>query len=54
MRPSFIARIRVALELQKQRKALYSLTDTQLSDIGLTRKEARQEYAKSLWVSATL
>ena len=47
--PSFIRRISAALELRKQRKALYSLTNTQLSDIGLTRSEAATEYAKSFW-----
>ena len=49
-RPSIIARITAALELRKQRKALYSLTETQLSDIGLTREDAVKEYAKPLWV----
>ena len=49
-RPSLIARITAALELRKQRKALYSLTETQLSDIGLTREDAVKEYAKPLWV----
>lgn len=48
-RPSIIVRITAALELRKQRKALYSLTDAQLDDIGLTRKEAATEYAKSFW-----
>ena len=48
-RPSIIARITAALELRKQRKALYSLTDEQLIDIGLTRKEVATEYAKSFW-----
>jgi uncharacterized protein YjiS (DUF1127 family) len=48
-RPSIIARITVALELHKQRKALYSLTDLQLNDIGLTRRQAATEYAKSIW-----
>lgn len=48
-RPSLIARITAALELRKQRKALYSLTDAQLSDVGLTRREAATEYAKSFW-----
>ncbi len=49
-RPSIIARITAALELRKQRKALYSLTETQLDDIGLTREDAIKEYAKPLWV----
>jgi|GEM_PF-2946051 len=49
-RPSIIARIQTAFELRKQRKALYSLTETQLNDIGLTREDAAKEYAKSLWV----
>jgi len=49
-RPSLIARITAALELRKQRKALYSLTETQLNDIGLTREDAVKEYAKPLWV----
>lgn len=49
-RPSLIARITAAFELRKQRKALYSLTETQLTDIGLTREDAVKEYAKPLWV----
>jgi len=49
-RPSIIARIATALELRKQRKALYSLTEIQLNDIGLTREDAIKEYAKPLWV----
>ncbi|MEH6359800.1 MAG: DUF1127 domain-containing protein [Amylibacter sp.] len=49
-RPSIIARIQTAFELHKQRKALYSLTETQLDDIGLTREDAIKEYEKSLWV----
>ncbi len=49
-RPSFMARVKVALELRKQRNALYSLTDTQLNDIGVTREEAAIEYNKPFWV----
>lgn len=48
-RPSFIARITAAFELRKQRKALYSLTNEQLNDVGLTREEAAKEYNKSIW-----
>ncbi len=48
-RPSIIARIHAALELRKQRKALYSLTDEQLSDVGLSREDATKEYSKSIW-----
>ncbi len=48
-RPAIIARIQAALKVRKQRKALYSLTDAQLDDIGLTRKQADTEYAKSFW-----
>jgi uncharacterized protein YjiS (DUF1127 family) len=48
-RPAIIARIAAALELRKQRRVLYSLTDTQLDDIGLTRKEVDTEYAKPFW-----
>ncbi|MBL4749362.1 MAG: DUF1127 domain-containing protein [Amylibacter sp.] len=48
-RPSFRARITAAFELRKQRKALYSLTDEQLNDVGLTRADAAKEYSKSIW-----
>ena len=48
-RPSIIARIATALELRKQRKALYSLSEVQLDDIGLTREDVIKEHAKSLW-----
>ncbi len=48
-RPTIIARITAALELRKQRLALNSLTDVQLSDVGLTREEAAKEVAKSAW-----
>ncbi len=48
-RPSIAARIRVALALHKQRKALRSLTNTQLNDIGLSREDVRQECAKPFW-----
>ncbi len=48
-RPSFMARVKAALELRKQRRALYSLTDEQLSDVGLTREDATKEYNKSIW-----
>lgn len=48
-RPSFMARVNAALELRKQRKVLYSLTDAQLTDVGLTREDAAKEYNKSTW-----
>ena len=48
-RPSLIARITAVLEIHKQRRVLYSLTQTQLDDIGLTREDAVKEYTKSLW-----
>jgi uncharacterized protein YjiS (DUF1127 family) len=48
-RPSIIARIHAALELRKQRKALYLLTAEQLNDIGLSREDATKEYTKSIW-----
>jgi uncharacterized protein YjiS (DUF1127 family) len=48
-RPSIIARVQAALELRKQRKALYSLTAEQLSDVGLSREDAIKEYSKSIW-----
>ncbi len=50
-RPSIMARITAAIEIHKQRKALVSLTETQLDDIGLTRQDAVTEYAKSPWVN---
>jgi uncharacterized protein YjiS (DUF1127 family) len=48
--PSFIARIKAAHALYQQRKALSNLTDEQLTDIGLTRRDVNEENAKSLWV----
>lgn len=47
--PSIIARVKTALARRKQRNILYSLTYEQLADIGLTRRDVQQEYAKSVW-----
>ena len=49
-RPSFVARIKRAMELHKQREILAALTNEQLTDVGLTRREVEEERAKSLWV----
>jgi uncharacterized protein YjiS (DUF1127 family) len=48
-KPSFVARVKRALELRKQRVTLAGLTNEQLTDIGLTRREVEEERAKSLW-----
>jgi len=39
----------IALERQRTRRALASLSDEQLRDIGLTRAEARAESARPFW-----
>jgi uncharacterized protein YjiS (DUF1127 family) len=48
--PSLITRIKAAHALYKQRKVLSNLTDEQLTDIGVTRREVTEELAKPLWV----
>ncbi|SDW50732.1 DUF1127 domain-containing protein [Celeribacter indicus] len=48
-RPSLLARLRMARALRRQRRALASLSDERLADIGLTRDEALREAARPLW-----
>lgn len=48
-RPSFIARVQAALADRKQRRVLSELTDEQLIDIGLTRRDVENECAKPFW-----
>lgn len=38
-----------ALEIRRERKALSTLTDAQLADIGLTAAQARREAERAIW-----
>ena len=42
--------VRFASQKQRQRRALHDLDDRMLTDIGLTRKVAREEAAKPFWL----
>ncbi|MBV5324896.1 MAG: DUF1127 domain-containing protein [Rhodospirillaceae bacterium] len=41
--------IRAGAERARQRRALASLNDSQLKDIGLTRRDVMEESGKSFW-----
>jgi uncharacterized protein YjiS (DUF1127 family) len=41
--------LRLAAERRRQRQALADLSDFQLRDIGLTRRDVAQEAAKPFW-----
>lgn len=41
--------LRCALEVSRQRRALYRLDDTALNDLGLSRADAWQEADKPFW-----
>ncbi len=41
--------IAAALERSRQRRALGTLSDHQLNDIGLTRRDVAEEVAKPFW-----
>ena len=45
----FVARLREARALARQRAALARLDDAMLADIGLTRDEAAREASRSAW-----
>ena len=42
-------RIRLAIALKTQRKALSGLPDSRLQDLGITRDHVEREVAKSSW-----
>lgn len=48
-RPGLLARLRRALGLRSSRRALASLDDHMLADIGLTRDEAEREALRPVW-----
>ncbi len=47
--PSIVARIRAALALSHQRRALAALSDEALDDIGVTRLDAHAEATRPVW-----
>ncbi len=47
--PGLLARIRLALMLARQRRALLHLDDTMLRDIGLSRDAAEAEARRPIW-----
>lgn len=48
-RVSPIARIKAAMDLWQQRRALAVLDDARLADLGLSREQARAEAARPFW-----
>ncbi|NIZ15268.1 DUF1127 domain-containing protein [Phaeobacter sp. HF9A] len=48
-RPSFVSRLRSALALRRQRRALRQLDETRLNDIGISRTKALEEARRPLW-----
>jgi uncharacterized protein YjiS (DUF1127 family) len=49
VRPSIMRRFIAALRLSRERRALHDLDDHLLTDIGLTRDEARIESERDVW-----
>lgn len=45
----FAARLALASERYRQRRTLTDLTDEQLRDVGLTRRDVQRECAKPFW-----
>lgn len=45
----WLARLRAAGQLRRERRALIRLSDQHLSDIGVTRAEAEAEANRGLW-----
>ncbi|MBN8245301.1 DUF1127 domain-containing protein [Nitratireductor aquimarinus] len=45
----FAARLALASERYRQRRTLTDLTDEQLRDVGLTRRDVQRESAKPFW-----
>ncbi|WP_421687114.1 DUF1127 domain-containing protein [Tritonibacter scottomollicae] len=48
-RPSLLARLHAVVALRRQRRALASLSDTRLKDIGLSRSEVDAEVRRKPW-----
>ncbi|MEG3662320.1 DUF1127 domain-containing protein [Celeribacter halophilus] len=46
---SLVARLRMAMAISRQRRALARLDEARLADLGLTRKEALSEAARPMW-----
>ncbi|MFC5587182.1 DUF1127 domain-containing protein [Nitratireductor kimnyeongensis] len=46
---SWLCRLTLALERHWQRRDLTDLTDEQLRDVGLTRRDVERECAKPFW-----
>lgn len=44
-----LARVKAALDLWQQRRALALLDDSRLADLGLTRAQARAEASRPFW-----
>ncbi|WP_210211852.1 DUF1127 domain-containing protein [Aquibium carbonis] len=44
-----VGRVRLAMERGRQRRDLLELTDRELRDIGLTRRQALREAARPFW-----
>ena len=48
-RPNLRQRLRAALHLRRQRRALHEMDDRMLADMGLTRSQARAEASRPIW-----